>query len=215
MKESILKSLCICYLHIGKNVFLPNLKSDTQSLCTLKTKRVFENNVFFSTLALAECGYGKFHILLTIICGWANASDAIEILCISFLLPSAECDLDLTYARKGHINSILFAGMLIGGFLWGSLGDIYGRRTTLIVAMLVNCVAGAGSSLSQNYPVFLALRFISGLGWVETGRLPGSHELITTNTGWEAAFLSSGHISRSSSPAPGEAGPSVCWPPSG
>jgi len=114
--------------------------------------------------ALTSCGYGKFHLLLTIICGWANASDAVEILCISFLLPSAECDLDLTYARKGHINSILFAGMLIGGFFWGSLGDIYGRRNTLIVAMMVNAVAGAVSSLSQNYPTFLALRFLSGLG---------------------------------------------------
>ena len=115
--------------------------------------------------------------MLTIICGWANASDAIEILCISFLLPSAECDLELTYARKGHINSILFAGMLIGGFLWGSLGDIYGRRTTLIVAMLVNCVAGAGSSLSQNYPTFLALRFISGLGWVPLTVSPDNSQL--------------------------------------
>ena len=103
---------------------------------------------------------------MTIICGWANASDAIEIIAISFLLPSAECDLNLTYARKGHLNSILFAGMLLGGFLWGSLGDIYGRRRTLIVAMLVNSGAGAASSFSENYETFLALRFISGLGWV-------------------------------------------------
>ena len=86
------------------------------SLCTV---------IILLILALTECGYGKFHILLTLICGWANASDAVEILCISFLLPSAECDLDLTYARKGHINSILFAGMLIGGFLWGSLGNYF------------------------------------------------------------------------------------------
>ena len=27
------------------------------------------------------------------------------------------------YFRKGHLNSILFAGMLIGGFFWGSLGN--------------------------------------------------------------------------------------------
>ena len=38
MKESIFKSLCICYLHIGENVFSPNFKSDTQGLCTLKTR---------------------------------------------------------------------------------------------------------------------------------------------------------------------------------
>ena len=39
--------------------------------------------------ALELAGYGRFHYWLAFICGWANASDAIEILCISFLLPSA------------------------------------------------------------------------------------------------------------------------------
>ena len=39
--------------------------------------------------ALELSGYGWFHYWLAFICGWANASDAVEILCISFLLPSA------------------------------------------------------------------------------------------------------------------------------
>ena len=52
------------------------------------------------------------------VCGWANASDAIEILCISFLLPSAECDLELTGERKGNLSLILFVGMLVGGYIW-------------------------------------------------------------------------------------------------
>ena len=34
----------------------------------------------------------------------------------------------------------------------------------MIVAMMVNAVAGAVSSVSENYATFLALRFISGLG---------------------------------------------------
>ena len=55
--------------------------------------------------------------------------------------------------------------MLLGGFLWGSLGDIYGRRATLIVAMLVNTVFGAVSAVSGDYATFLVLRFISGLGY--------------------------------------------------
>ena len=87
---------------------------------------------FESALELA--GYGRFHYWLAFICGWANASDAVEILCISFLLPSAgsvhslknlsflllyfsECDLELTPARKGWLSAILFVGMMIGGRL--------------------------------------------------------------------------------------------------
>ena len=74
--------------------------------------------------ALSECGYGRWHWVLALCCGWANAADAVEILCTSFLLPSAECDLQLTNVRKGTIPIVGFVGMLIGGFLWGTLGII-------------------------------------------------------------------------------------------
>ena len=49
--------------------------------------------------ALAFCGHGRYHWWLAWVCGWANASDAVEILCISFLLPAAECELELTSRR--------------------------------------------------------------------------------------------------------------------
>jgi len=114
--------------------------------------------------ALDRTGYGRFHYWLLFVCGWANASDAVEILAISFLLPSAECDLELSPARKGWLSAILFVGMMIGGYVWGSLGDTIGRRRVLINAMLVNAIAGFLSSLSQEFYVFLLLRFISGVG---------------------------------------------------
>jgi len=114
--------------------------------------------------ALQLTGYSTFHYWLALVCGWANASDAVEILCISFLLPSAECDLELTPARKGWLSAILFVGMMIGGYIWGSLADTLGRRTVLINAMLVNAGAGLVSSFSQGFYSFLFLRFLSGVG---------------------------------------------------
>ena len=114
--------------------------------------------------ALERTGYGRFHYWLLLVCGWANASDAVEILCISFLLPSAECDLQLSPSRKGWLSAILFVGMMIGGYVWGSLGDTLGRRRVLINAMLVNAVAGILSSFSQEFYFFMIFRFISGVG---------------------------------------------------
>jgi len=114
--------------------------------------------------ALLSCGYGKFHYWLCWVCGWANASDAVEIIAISFLLPSAECDLQLSPNRKGWLSAILFVGMMIGGYVWGALGDSLGRRTVLINAMLVNGIAGLVSSFSQDFYMFLILRFVSGVG---------------------------------------------------
>ena len=60
--------------------------------------------------AIDAAGYGSFHWWLLFVCGWANASDAVEILCISFLLPSAECDLQLSSADKGWLSGIMFVG---------------------------------------------------------------------------------------------------------
>ena len=79
--------------------------------------------------------------MLALCCGLANAADAVEILCTSFLLPSAECDLELTNLRKGTIPIVGFVGMLIGGFLWGTLGMIMilpkSEHTFLMKALLV------------------------------------------------------------------------------
>ena len=50
--------------------------------------------------ALSSAGFGKFHYWLLFVCGWANASDAVEILCISFVLPAATCDFALTSEDK-------------------------------------------------------------------------------------------------------------------
>jgi hypothetical protein len=61
--------------------------------------------------ALDKIGFGKFQWLLLFVCGLANASDAVEILCVSFVLPTAECDLNLTSADKGVLNAITFLGM--------------------------------------------------------------------------------------------------------
>ncbi|XP_052810133.1 synaptic vesicle glycoprotein 2A-like isoform X2 [Mya arenaria] len=114
--------------------------------------------------ALKTIGYGKFHVLLLALCGWAVSSDAIEVLSVSFMLPSAQCDLHLTSADKGLLNAIIFVGMMVGGYFWGSLADKIGRRTVLMGSLTVNGLGGLVSSTSQVFWLFLIMRFISGVG---------------------------------------------------
>ncbi|MGH0189353.1 UNVERIFIED_CONTAM: hypothetical protein FKN15_034998 [Acipenser sinensis] len=59
---------------------------------------------------LATPGFGLFHGLLLVVCGWANASDAVEILCVSFLLPTARCDLQLSSSDMGLLTASIFLG---------------------------------------------------------------------------------------------------------
>ncbi|XP_060709635.1 synaptic vesicle glycoprotein 2B isoform X1 [Hemiscyllium ocellatum] len=114
--------------------------------------------------AVEETGFGTFHIALLAICGWANASDAVEILCVSFLLPTARCDLYLSTADMGWLTASVFLGMMVGGYMWGVLADLKGRQRILVLSLAVNGIFGAVSSLASNYWQFLLLRFISGVG---------------------------------------------------
>lgn len=114
--------------------------------------------------ALKQTGYGRFHWLVLFLCGWAVSSDAIEVLSVSFMLPSAQKDLDMSSVDKGWLNAIIFVGMMIGGYFWGSLADRHGRRTVLLGSLTVNGLGGLVSSTSQVFWLFLLARFISGIG---------------------------------------------------
>ncbi|XP_037622159.1 synaptic vesicle glycoprotein 2B [Sebastes umbrosus] len=114
--------------------------------------------------AVEEAGFGLFHWLLLVVCGWANASDAVEILCVSFLLPTARCDLLLSSSDMGLLTASIFLGMMVGGYMWGYLADQRGRRRVLVVSLTVNGVFGGLASFAPWFWLFLLLRFISGIG---------------------------------------------------
>lgn len=114
--------------------------------------------------AVSATGYGIFHIKLLLLCGWAVSSDAIEILGISFALPPATCDMNLSDQDKGWINSSVFVGMMIGGLFWGPLADIRGRKAVLLWSLSVNACGGLASSFAQSLWLFILCRLISGIG---------------------------------------------------
>ncbi|KAG7230874.1 hypothetical protein INR49_024901 [Caranx melampygus] len=114
--------------------------------------------------AVEEAGFGLFHWLLLVVCGWANASDAVEILCVSFLLPTARCDLLLSSSDMGLLTASIFLGMMVGGYIWGYLADRRGRRRVLVVSLTVNGVFGGLASIAPKFWLFLLLRLISGIG---------------------------------------------------
>ncbi|HRK73267.1 MAG TPA: MFS transporter, partial [Rhodothermales bacterium] len=60
--------------------------------------------------------------------------------------------------------NVQMAGMLIGGFLWGILGDKRGRLSVLFGSILLYSVATLANAYAPNYEWFLALRFLAGIG---------------------------------------------------
>lgn len=112
--------------------------------------------------AIELAGYGKFHYILLGICGLVSTSEEMDVISMSFILPSAECDLDLDTQAKGWLNSIIFIGMMFGAYAWGSVADSLGRKKILIIISIMNALCIVASSFSQNYEVFLFFRFLNG-----------------------------------------------------
>lgn len=65
---------------------------------------------------------------------------------------------------KGVLSSMTFAGMMIGGYIWGTISDLNGRKYTLITALFFNAFFAILCGLSQTFELLLFFRFLSGLG---------------------------------------------------
>lgn len=112
--------------------------------------------------AIELAGYGKFHYLLLAVCGLVSTSEEMDVISMSFILPSAQCDLNLNTHTKGWLNSIIFIGMMVGAYCWGSAADTLGRKKVLIAISIMNAICIVASSFSQNYALFMFFRFLNG-----------------------------------------------------
>jgi predicted MFS family arabinose efflux permease len=56
------------------------------------------------------------------------------------------------------------AGMLIGGIVWGVLGDKRGRRSVLFGSILLYSLANIANGFVQDLTTYAVLRFVAGIG---------------------------------------------------
>lgn len=61
--------------------------------------------------AIESTGYGKFNYLILLIAMPCCFSSVFETTTMSLILPSAECDLNLSLVDKGILNAITYGGM--------------------------------------------------------------------------------------------------------
>ena len=121
--------------------------------------------------------FGRFQVIALLVLGLANASDAVELLCLSFILPLLTIDSGeaLSSTSKAWLSSGVFLGMLVGGLVFGTLADALGRRTTLAVSLGINAAFGLLASASPRYEWLIVCRVLAGFG--VGGSVPGVFSL--------------------------------------
>ncbi|MBS1934172.1 MAG: MFS transporter [Bacteroidetes bacterium] len=72
---------------------------------------------------------------------------------------------DTAIAREGlHIINIQMLGLLIGGIIWGILGDKKGRLRVLFASIILYSLGNIANGFVHNVDQYALVRFITGLG---------------------------------------------------
>lgn len=94
----------------GANKPAPSPNADNNVVTTSTTITSSTGPADFEE-AMAATGYGRFNLLLMLIALPCCMSSVYESACISYILPIAECDLQLSLLDKGILNAIAYAGL--------------------------------------------------------------------------------------------------------
>jgi MFS transporter, AAHS family, 4-hydroxybenzoate transporter len=89
--------------------------------------------------------------------------DGFDMNVISFAAPYIAPQFHLDKVMLGKVFSIGLAGTMVGGFLFGYLGDRIGRRPSIIAATALFSVLTMAIAFANSYEQLLALRFLDGI----------------------------------------------------
>ncbi|XP_013139438.1 PREDICTED: synaptic vesicle glycoprotein 2C-like [Papilio polytes] len=112
---------------------------------------------------LILCKFGRFHIRLLFTSMAAVFASTMVTTTSSYILPMAECDLNMSIMHKGLLNAMPFFGQVGATFFTGFLVDAFGRRIFLVGgnAAIFVCTIIEGSS--QNYWMLIVLKLLEGI----------------------------------------------------
>jgi putative MFS transporter len=107
-------------------------------------------------------------IFLVIVASLGYFVDIYDLLVFSIVRISSLKDIGLTdqeITSKGQfIISVQMFGLLLGGILWGVIGDKLGRIKVLFGSILLYSIANFANGLVHDVNTYALVRFIAGLG---------------------------------------------------
>jgi MFS transporter, putative metabolite:H+ symporter len=94
--------------------------------------------------------------------------DVYDLLLFGIIRKPSLHDLGLTaeeiFSQGEIIISVQMTGLLVGGILWGILGDKKGRLKVLFGSILLYSIANILNGMVTTIPQYIVLRFIAGVG---------------------------------------------------
>jgi len=115
-----------------------------------------------NTIARTRLNAVEWRILA--ICFLTAMIDGFDTLILAFIAPLVAKAFALSPIEIGRLFAVNFIGAVVGGLGFGPLADRFGRRTMLLVSIMLAVVFTLLCSLASSVSVLMALRFLAGLG---------------------------------------------------
>ncbi|MEX5269620.1 MFS transporter [Kocuria sabuli] len=106
----------------------------------------------------------SYQWLIIAVATFLNALDGYDVLAMAFTATSVTEEFGLSGSQLGWLLSAGLIGMAVGSLVLGPLADRYGRRTILVVALVVNALGLFLSSTADSALALGAWRVVTGLG---------------------------------------------------
>jgi MFS transporter, putative metabolite:H+ symporter len=111
-----------------------------------------------------------------IIGGLGYMFDAWDVALNGFLTPLLGVEFGLSVGEKGLVATANLIGMAVGAVMWGTIADRVGRKRAFSLTLLIFALFSVVGALAPNYGVFLAFRFLAGVGL--GGCIPVDYALV-------------------------------------
>ncbi|XP_073952766.1 synaptic vesicle glycoprotein 2B-like isoform X1 [Choristoneura fumiferana] len=121
-----------------------------------------EDEVADYETALDTAGYGRFSYSALSACALAFFTTGVQNCLMSYVLPAAKCELQLSTYQSGLVNMAFMCGGVASAFFWGIIGDVFGRRKTLMVTLIGDSLLTVAQSMVTDFRLLLVARVING-----------------------------------------------------
>jgi MFS family permease len=124
--------------------------------------------------------------------------DIYDLLLFGIVRNDSLRDLGLNDEAVKHVGVMLIdwqmAGLLLGGILWGIIGDVRGRLAVLFGSIITYSIANIANGFVQDVEMYAFLRFIAGIGLA--GELGAGVTLVSEtmhkdHRGWGTTLVAS------------------------
>ncbi|XP_075976200.1 synaptic vesicle glycoprotein 2C-like isoform X2 [Anticarsia gemmatalis] len=113
--------------------------------------------------AMLLSGFGIYNVLHMLMSGVILMGMIMQSLALGYILPAAQCDLELTLQQQGWISAIPFLAIILTSYFWGWLADTQGRRPVMLFSMLISAILSAFASFAPEVVSFGILVFFSAV----------------------------------------------------